>query len=123
MSGAVTANAKGSRGDGEALRAGFASSQLTHLGGEQTVSSLLTTLNNLLHQMNALVSSPKVENTYEQLMEIIYGWQKLFEKTRSDLEKADATIVEIMVEKEYLLKKHVRLLEESGAALGNVASI
>ena len=67
--------------------------------------------------MNALVSSPKVENTYEQLMEIIYRWQKLFEKTRSYLEKAHATIVEIMVEKENLLKEHVRLLEESVAAV------
>ena len=116
VSGAATASAKRSRGDGEALRPGFASRKLTRLGGEQTVSSLLTTLNNLLHQMNDLVSIPKVENTYEQLMEIIYGWQKLFEKTRSDLEKANATIVEIMVEKENLLKEHVRLLEESVAA-------
>ena len=117
VSGAATASAKRSRGDGEALRAGFASSKLTRLGGEQTVSSLLTTLNNLLHQMNALVSIPKVENTYEQLMEIIYGWQKLFEKTTADLEKANATIIEIMVEKENLLKEHVRLLEESGSTV------
>ena len=67
--------------------------------------------------MNALVSIPKVENTYEQLMEIIYGWQKLFEITGPDLEKANATIVEIMVEKENLLKEHVRLLEESVVAI------
>ena len=81
------------------------------------VRSLLVTLNNLVDEMNALVSIPKADKTYEQLLEITYAWKKLCEETKEDLEKANARIVEITAETRNLLREHIRSLQESAAAV------
>ena len=46
------------------------------------VRSLLVTLNNLVDEMNTLVSLPKAEKTYEQLLEITYAWKSIARKQR-----------------------------------------
>jgi len=46
------------------------------------VWSLLVTLNNLVDEMNTLVSIPKADKTYEQPLEITYAWKKLCEEKR-----------------------------------------
>ena len=80
------------------------------------VMSLLVTLNNLVDEMNALVSIPKADKTLKQLLEITYTWKKLCEETKEDLEKANARIVEITAETRNLLREHIRSLQESVAA-------
>ena len=62
-----------------------------------------------------VVSVVEANKTYDELVEIIHGWQELFEEAREDLKKANARIVEIKVEKNNLLEKHVRSLQESVA--------
>ena len=64
-----------------------------------------------------VVSVAEDNKTCDELVEIIHGWQELFQEAREDLKKANARIVEIMVEKNNLLDEHVRLLEESVAAV------
>ena len=81
------------------------------------VRSLLVTLNNLVDEMNTLVSIPKADKTYEQLLEITYAWKKLCEETKEDLEKANARIVEITAETRNLLEEHIRSLQESAAGV------
>ena len=81
------------------------------------VRSLLVTLNNLVDEMNALVSIPKADKTYEQLLEITYAWKKLCEETKEDLEKANARIVEITAETRNFLEGHTRSFQESDAAM------
>ena len=81
------------------------------------VRSLLVTLNNLVDEMNTLVSLPKAGKMYEQLLEITYAWKKLCEETREDLEKANARIVEITAETKNLLREHIRSLQESAAGV------
>ena len=81
------------------------------------VRSLLVTLNNLVDEMNTLVSLPKADKTYEQLLEITYAWKKLCKETREDLDRANARIVEIMDEMKNLLREHIRSLQESAAAM------
>ena len=66
--------------------------------------------------MVRVVSFTDANKTCDELVEIIHGWQGLFQEAREDLKKANARIVEIMVEKNNLLEKHVRSLQESVAA-------
>ena len=79
--------------------------------------SLLVTLNNLVDEMNALVSIPKADKMYEQLLEITYAWKKLCLETEEDFEKANARIVEITNETRNLLGEHIRSLQETAAAV------
>ena len=81
------------------------------------VMSLLVTLNNLVDEMNALVSIPKADKTYEQLLEITYAWKKLCQETMEDLRKANARIVEITAETRNLLEEHTQSFQESAAAV------
>ena len=67
--------------------------------------------------MNALVSIPKADKTYEQLLEITYASKKLCQETIEDLEKANARIVEITAETKNLLREHIRSLQESAASV------
>ena len=61
--------------------------------------------------MNALVSLAKVDRTYKELLEVTYEWQQFYQEIREDLEKANATIVEITAVRSNLLEKHTRSLE------------
>ena len=81
------------------------------------VRSLFVTLNNLVDEMNALVSIPKAGKTYEQLLEITYAWKKLCLETEEDFEKANARIVEITNETRNLLREHIRSLQELAVAV------
>jgi len=67
--------------------------------------------------MNALVSIPKADKTYEQLLEITYAWKKLCLETVEDLEKANVRIIEITDEMRNLLGEHIRSLQESATAV------
>ena len=75
------------------------------------------TLINLVNGMNALVSIAKVDITYKELLEVTYEWQQFYQETREDLEKANATIVEITAVRSNLLEEHTRSLQESAAAV------
>ena len=75
------------------------------------------TLINLVNGMNALVSLAKVDRTYKELLEVTYEWQQFYQETREDLEKANATIVEITAVRSNLLEEHTRSLEESTSAV------
>ena len=81
------------------------------------VRSLLVTLNNLVDEMNALVSIAKADKTYEQLLEITYAWKKLCQETMEDLEKANARIVEITAETRNVLEEHIRSSQKLVAAV------
>ena len=72
---------------------------------------------NLVNGMNALVSLAKVDRTYKELLEVTYEWQQFYQETREDLEKANATIVEITAVRSNLLEEHTRSLQESAAAM------
>ena len=67
--------------------------------------------------MVRVVSVAEANKTYDELVEIIHGWQELFQEAREDLKKANARIIEITVEKNNLLEEHVRSLQESVAAV------
>ena len=67
--------------------------------------------------MVRVVSFAESNKTCDELVEIIHGWQGLFQEAREDLKKANARIIEITVEKNNLLEEHVRSLQESVAAV------
>ena len=81
------------------------------------LQSVGATLINLVNGMNALVSIAKVDRTYKELLEVTYEWQQFYQETREDLEKANATIVEITAVRSNLLEEHTRSLQESAAAM------
>ena len=81
------------------------------------LQSVGATLINLVNGMNALVSLAKVDRTYKELLEVTYEWQQFYQETREDLEKANATIVEITAVRSNLLEEHTRSLQESAAAM------
>ena len=81
------------------------------------LQSVGATLINLVNGMNALVSLAKVDRTYKELLEVTYEWQQFYQETREDLEKANATIVEITAVRSNLLEEHTRSLQESAAAV------
>ena len=81
------------------------------------LQSVGATLINLVNGMNALVSIAKVDRTYKELLEVTYEWQQFYQETREDLEKANATIVEITAVRSNLLEEHTRSLQESAAAV------
>ena len=81
------------------------------------LQSVGATLINLVNGMNALVSIAKVDRTYKELLEVTYEWQQFYQETREDLEKANATIVEITAVRSNLLEEHNRSLQESAAAV------
>ena len=58
--------------------------------------------------MNALVSIAKVNRMYKELLEVTYEWQQFYQERREDLEKANATIVEIKAVRINLLEEHTR---------------
>ena len=75
------------------------------------LQSVGATLINLVNGMNALVSIAKVDRTYKELLEVTYEWQQFYQERREDLEKANATIIEITAVRSNLLEKHTRSLE------------
>ena len=81
------------------------------------LQSVGPTLINLVNGMNALVSLAKVDRMYKELLEVTYEWQQFYQETREDLEKANATIVEITAVRSNLLEEHTRALQESAAAM------
>ena len=81
------------------------------------LQSVGATLINLVNGMNALVSLAKVDRTYKELLEVTYEWQQFYQETREDLDKANATIVEITAVRSNLLEEHTRSLQESAAAM------
>ena len=81
------------------------------------LQSVGATLINLVNGMNALVSIAKVDRTYKELLEVTYEWQQFYQERREDLEKANATIVEITAVRSNLLEEHTRLFQESAAAV------
>ena len=84
---------------------------------DTNLQSVGATLINLVNGMNALVSLAKVDRTYKELLEVTYEWQQFYQETREDLEKANATIVEITAVRSNLLEEHTRSLQESAAAV------
>ena len=81
------------------------------------LQSVGATLINLVNGMNALVSIAKVDRTYKELLEVTYEWQQFYQETREDLEKANATIVEITAVRSNLLEEHTRSFQKSAAAV------
>ena len=75
------------------------------------LQSVGATLINLVNGMNALVSIAKVDRTYKELLEVTYEWQQFYQERREDLEKANATIIEITAVRSNILEKHTRSLE------------
>ena len=61
--------------------------------------------------MNALVLIAKVDRTYKELLEVTYEWKQFYQERREDLEKANATIVEITAVRSNLLEEDTRSFE------------